>query len=411
MVISNFHKKIKLMDVRSNEPFSLIKNAFPKSYPSLQKSIASQILIIGAGITGALIAYNLLKEGKKVVMVDRRDVCNGSTAASTSILQYEIDVPLHKLIDQVGLTCAVSSYKDCEKAITEIKKIADDIKSDCGYQAQKSIYFTSTKKDLEFLKNEYEARKEHGFKVKWLSKDACSQLGLKAYGAIESSSGAVMDVYRLANDLLRYCSEHGVLIFDRTNIAHIKTKGDKTLATTQDDFTIKVDEVVHCTGYESTETIKQKIVALKSTYALASEAYETLPKAFKNRVYWNTDAPYLYFRSTSDNRIIMGGGDRDFKNALRRDALLPRKEKELTKSFKKCFPEISFIPDYSWAGTFGETTDGLPYFGKPDPKKPEHYILGFGGNGITFSVMGMEAVVHSINKTPHPYLEYYKFGR
>lgn len=144
---------------------------------------------------------------------------------------------------------------------------------------------------------------------------------------------------------------------------------------------------------------------------MASEAFETIPKAFKERIYWNTDAPYLYFRSTDDNRIVMGGGDRDFKNAMRRDALLPKKEKELAKSFKKCFPEIEFIADYSWAGTFGETKDGLPYFGKTDPDKNEHYILGFGGNGITFSVMGMDAIVHSINKTPHPYLEYYKFNR
>lgn len=399
------------MDIRSNEPFWLIKNAFPNSYPSLQKAISSEVLVIGAGITGALIAYRLLKEGKKVIMVDRRDVCNGSTAASTSILQYEIDVPLHKLIDQVGLTCAVTSYKECEKAITEIKKIAEEIGSDCGYLAQKSIYFTSSKKDMDFLKKEFEARKENGFKVKWLSKEDCLNLGLKAYAAIESSSGAVMDVYHFANDLLNYCARKGVQIYDRTEIKSIKTKNEKTIATTQNDFTIEVDEVVHCTGYESTETIKQKVVSLKSTFALASEAYETLPKAFKNRIYWNTDAPYLYFRPTDDNRIIMGGGDRDFKNALRRDALLPRKEKELTKKFKKCFPDIPFIEDYSWAGTFGETKDGLPYFGKTDPKKNEHYILGFGGNGITFSVMGMEAVVHSINKTPHPYLEYYKFDR
>ena len=150
---------------------------------------------------------------------------------------------------------------------------------------------------------------------------------------------------------------------------------------------------------------------MKSTFALASEAYEKLPNVFKNRIYWNTDSPYLYFRSTDDNRIVMGGGDSEFKNAVRRDALLPKKEKVLIKSFSKCFPDIPFQADYSWAGTFGETQDGLPYFGKPDPNKNEHYILGFGGNGITFSVMGMEAIVHSINKTPHPYLEYYKFNR
>jgi glycine/D-amino acid oxidase-like deaminating enzyme len=399
------------MDIRSNEPFSLIKNSLAQSYPSLKKSITTEVLIMGAGITGALIAYKLIAEGKKVVMVDRRDVCNGSSAASTSMLQYEIDVPLHKLIDQVGLTCAVSSYQNCEKAIKDLKKIVVEVKSHCGFEYKKSVYFASSKKDISFLKKEFDAREEHGFQVKWLPKEKIKELGLKAYAAIESKSGAVMDVYKLANDILKYCSERGLEIYDRTEIQEIKTKKDKTIAKTKDGLTIEADHIVHCTGFESTETIKEKIVDLKSTFALASEAFEKIPQAFKNRIYWNTDAPYLYFRSTDDGRIIMGGGDRDFKNAARRDALLPRKEKELAKSFKKCFPEIPFVADYSWAGTFGETKDGLPYFGKTDPEKNEHYILGFGGNGITFSVMGMDAIVHSLNKTPHPYLEYYKFKR
>lgn len=399
------------MDIRSNEPYWLIVNSLPQSYPSLQESISSEVLIIGAGITGALMAYKLIEAGKKVVIVDRRDVCNGSTAASTSMLQYEIDVPLHKLIEQVGLTCAVSSYQNCEKAIKDIKKIAGNIKSSCGFEYKKSVYFASSKKDLSFLKNEFDARKEHGFKVKWLSKEDLKELGLNAYAAIESQSGAVMDVYKLANDLLKYCSKKGAEIYDRTDIEEIKTKKEKTIAKTKTGLTIEVDHVVHCTGYESTDTIKENIVALKSTFALASEAFETLPKAFKKHIYWNTDSPYLYFRSTEDGRIVMGGGDRDFKNATRRDALLSKKEKDLTKKFQKCFPDIPFIADYSWAGTFGETKDGLPYFGKPDTEKNEHYILGFGGNGITFSVMGMDAIIHSINKTPHPYLEYYKFNR
>lgn len=399
------------MDVRSNEPYWLIRNELPQSYPSLSKSISSEVLIIGAGITGALIAYKLLAEGKKVVMVDSRDICNGSTAASTSMLQYEIDVPLHKLIEQVGLTNAVSSYQNCEKAITDIEEIVKHVRSKCAFEYKKSIYFTSSKKDISFLKKEFEARKEHGFKVKWLSEEELKKLGLNAYAAIESQSGAVMDVYRLAHDILKYCSKKGVEIYDRTEIKETKTTNNKVIATTNSGFTIEVDDIVRCTGYESTETVSEKIVELKSTFALASEAFVKMPKAFKDRIYWNTDAPYLYFRSTDDGRIVMGGGDRNFKNAKRRDALLPKKEKELTKSFKKCFPEIEFIADYSWAGTFGETKDGLPYFGKPNPEENEHYILSFGGNGITFSIMGMEAIVHSINKTPHPYLEYYKFDR
>ena len=144
------------MDVRSNEPFWLIKNSLPQSYPSLKEDISSEVLIIGAGITGALIAYKLIKENRKVIMAERRDVCNGSTAASTSMLQYEIDVPLHKLIEQVGLTCAVSSYQNCEKAITDLKNIIAEIKVDCGFQERYSVYFASSKKDIVFLKDEFE---------------------------------------------------------------------------------------------------------------------------------------------------------------------------------------------------------------------------------------------------------------
>lgn len=399
------------MDVRSNEPYSLIKNAFLKGYPSLKENVSSSVLVIGAGITGALIAYKLMTEGKKVIIVDKRDVCNGSTAASTSMLQYEIDVPLFKLIEQVGLTPAVSSYQNCEKAITDLKDIVDSIKSDCGFKFQKSIYFTSTKKDLAFLNSEFECRKEHGFKVKWLSKAELSSIGLNAFAGIESASGAVMDVYKFAMDLLKFLSENGVVIYDRTDIVEINHKGGKVVVKTKQGFNIEVEHVVHCTGFESTETINKNIVNLKSTFATASESFKTLPEAFQNKIYWNTDAPYLYFRSTDDGRIIMGGGDKNFKNAKLRDALLPKLEKKLVKEFHKCFPDIPFTLDYSWAGTFGETKDGLPYFGKENPNLNEHYILGFGGNGITFSVMGMDAIIHSLNNTPHPYLEYYKFNR
>ena len=400
------------MDIRSNEPYWLIKNSLGNSYPSLSENINSPVVIIGAGITGALIAYKLIKEGYNVVMVERRDVFNGSSAASTAMLQYEIDEPLHLLIEKVGLTNAVSSYKNCEKAIFDLEEIIKEIKSDCDFQRKYSVYFTSTKKDISFIEKEFEARKEHGFEVELLEKDDLQKLGIKrGLKGIRSKSGAVMDPYELSKDLLQYCTENGLSIYDRTEIVKINHHSSGIELITNSDCKINTDHVIHCTGYESTITLKEEVVKLKSTYALASEAFQKLPSAFKNHIFWNTEDPYLYFRSTKDHRIIMGGGDENFKNAARRDALLAKKEKSLVKAFKKTFPEIDFIPDYSWAGTFGETKDGLPYLGKPDPDKNESYILGFGGNGITFSVMAMDCILPILNNEPHEYLEYYKFGR
>jgi len=399
------------MKLRSTETFWPLKNAMLHSYPSINSDIDTDILIIGGGITGALIAYKLITEGKKVVLVDRRDICNGSTAASTALLQYEIDVALHKLIELRGLDCALDSYRNGKKAIFDLRAIIDTIKSDCQFEFKKSIYFTSLKKDIPFLKKEFDTRRQHGFDVTWLSRFNLKEMGLNAIAAIESKTAAVMDPYKLAIDLLYYCHQNGMQIFDRTNITSIQNQKEKCIAHTENKFSITANHIIHCSGYESTETLTEKVVDLKSTYVIASENLPYLPAAFKNAIFWNTSNPYLYFRATADNRIIIGGGDEDFKDANKRDKLLPKKERYLLKQFHRKFPLINFKMDYSWAGTFGETQDGLPYFGKPDPRKNEHYVLGFGGNGITFSVLGMNSILDSINNKKNQDLEYYRFGR
>lgn len=399
------------MDLRSNEPYWLIKNAFNQSCPSLDKSIETDILVIGSGITGALIAWQLIKEGKEIVLVDRRDVCNGSSAVTTAMLQYEIDVPLHQLIKQRGVETAISSYKCCENAIYDLKKIVDKIHSECHFEFKKSIFFTSAKEDIKMLENEFNSRKAHGFSVKWLNEDDLQELGLKAYCGIESASGAVIDPYRFTHDLLNFCAKRGARIFDRTEITDIKHANNNLLAVTHEKHIIKANHIIHCTGYESEKTLSEKVVNLKSSYALASEAFENLPVAFQDHIYWDTSSPYLYFRATSDNRVIVGGGDENFKNARKRDALLDKKWNYLGKQFHKCFPAIDFKPDYIWAGTFGETNDGLPFIGRPKPEINEHYVLGFGGNGITYSVMAMDAINDSIHHRNHDFLDYYRFDR
>ncbi len=399
------------MDIRSNQPFWPTYNGLRKSYPSLKTNATTEVLILGGGITGALISYALVSAGKNVLLVDRRDVCTGSSAASTAMLQYEIDTPLHVLIEKRGLTCAVESYRQCEKAIFTIQDLVEKIGSKCGYTKKKSIYFTRTDKDIDFLQRELQARQQHGFAVEWLDRKKLGELGLEAKGGIESRSGAMVDPYKFAGDLLAYCERMGLAVFDRTSVTEIIEKDHQLIASTDRGMKITAQHVVHCTGYESTEALLEEVVALKSTYAFASEAFDTLPSAFTHHIYWDTASPYLYFRSTADGRIIAGGGDEPFKNAEVRDSLLGKKQQFLCKEFSNCFPNIDITPDYTWAGTFGETADGLPYFGQPKLDRNEHYVLGFGGNGITFSVMGMEAILHSLDHSPHAFLQYYRFER
>ena len=166
---------------------------------------------------------------------------------------------------------------------------------------------------------------------------------------------------------------------------------------TQEKFIITSKKLVYATGYEVVDFISKPIVKLTSTYAIASEAFNSPIKPGKtDALLWNTAKPYLYLRSTNDNRIVIGGRDEEFFSHFKRDKLIPEKTKQLQKDFKKIFPSIPFKTEFSWAGVFGSTKDGLPYIGAYRNLANGFFALGFGGNGITFSQVAGEIIASLI---------------
>ncbi|MCY1662820.1 NAD(P)/FAD-dependent oxidoreductase [Chryseobacterium sp. SL1] len=401
------------MDLKSNEPFWLLKNGLISSYPSLKSNEECDVLIIGGGITGSLAAHQMMTEGHKTILIDKRELCNGSTSATTSMLQYEIDVPLFELIEKIGKKGAVASYKACSDSIDKLEKLTDEIKSDSGFKRKKSLYYASKKKDVAWLKKEFNARKDAGFKVKWLENDEVSkQFGFKnTYGGILSEQGASIDAFKFAHELFKLNVKKGLQIFDKTEMTGVEYFKGYNLITADSGFQIRAKKIIYCIGYESKNLIKENFVSLKSTYALVSEIDPKKFKNISNTLVWNTNEPYMYMRTTDDGRLLIGGGDEDFYDAKKRDSLLNKKEQEILKTLKKIKPDYHFYTDFVWAGTFGETKDGLPYIGEHQDFKNSYFILGFGGNGITFSVTGMEMVSQFMKGKKHLLSKYFKFGR
>ncbi|MDP9960799.1 NAD(P)/FAD-dependent oxidoreductase [Chryseobacterium lathyri] len=401
------------MDLKSNEPFWLLKNGLTASYPSLKSNEDCDVLIVGGGITGSLIAHQMISDGHKTILIDKRELCNGSTSATTSMLQYEIDVPLFELEKMIGKKGAVDSYKACSDAIDTLEKLSKQIRSDAGFKRKKSLYFASKKKDVSWLKDEYTARKNAGFNVKWLEADqVLEQFGFeKTYGAILSKQGASIDAFRFAHELFQHNIKKGLKIFDKTEMKKVEYHKGFNLVSVDSGFQIKTKKVIYCIGYESKNLLKENFVDLKSTYAIVSEIDDDKFKNISNTLIWNTDTPYIYMRATADGRLLIGGGDEDFYSAEKRDAILDKKEKEILSNLKKIKPDYHFYTDFVWAGTFGETKDGLPYIGEHKKFKNSYFVLGFGGNGITFSVTGMEMASRFMKKKKHPLSRYFKFGR
>lgn len=400
------------MDLKSGYPFSLIRYGMPYHYPALTASAKTDVVIIGGGISGALAAYYLVKAGIDCIVVDGRSIGLGSTCASTSLLQYEIDVSLQSLIKKIGSRNALRAYAACSKSIDTLAAIAKKI-GFLEFDRRKSLYFAAHKKDVSFLREEYDVRKRNGFKVHYLDGDAVEKkFGFTAPGAILSEHAAQADAYLFTHALHQYGISRGLKVFDRTYIEKIQRHKRGVTLKTEAGFSINARKVICATGYEATELIRKKIVALQSTFATISE---NIPDGIETwageALLWNTASPYLYLRHTSDNRIVIGGRDEKFYNPARRDKLIQRKSTLLMKDFQRLFPHIPFKNEFSWAGTFGSTVDGLPFIGAYPRLDHTYFALGFGGNGITFSLIAAEMLTALFLGKKQRDMEIFSFDR
>jgi glycine/D-amino acid oxidase-like deaminating enzyme len=380
------------MDLRSDYPFWLLDKGILYSYPSLLTDITTDVVIMGAGISGALAAWYLCHAGFKITIIDKRHVGMGSTAASTALLQYEIDTPLNELIKKRGERDAVRSYLLCLKAINDLAAICGNWK-EVGFSRRPSLQYASYKKDVDLLKKEFELRKQYGIAIQWLNGNEIKEkFGFEKEAAILSRDAAEVKAYSLTHALLHRCQALGVEIYDHTAVAHFTEHKHGVELKTEDGKKIKARKLVIACGYESAQYIPQKIQTLHSTYAIISEPATADHHWYRNALIWETARPYLYLRTTDDRRILIGGKDDDFSGSHKRDKALPVKAKALEHAFKKLFPHTHFKTDFKWAGTFASTKDGLPYIGCLPNKPHTYFALGLGGNGITFSVLAAQII-------------------
>ena len=108
---------------------------------------------------------------------------------------------------------------------------------------------------------------------------------------------------------------------------------------------------------------------------------------------------------------LMGGEDEDFRDPGHRDSLLPAKTERLAHRFRELFPGAELEVERAWAGTFGETRDGLPYIGAHDDWPSCQFAIGYGGNGIVFSVLAAQIVRDAIDGRANPLANLFRFGR
>ncbi len=375
------------MDLTSDYPYWSIRNGLPACFPTLDRDLTCDAAIIGGGITGALVAYYFSRGGIDTVLLDKREIGTGSTSGSTGLLQYEVDVPLRQLVETIGKKDAFRSYELCARAVTELGRLIHRLKIECGFEFKTSLFLARRSDEIPDLQEELRLRREMGLDVEWWSRGQIERrFPFSRPAALFSQLGGQVDPHHLTHGLLQAGKRHGLKVFDRSAAGRIQPTSRGVQFQACGKFTVRARRVIVACGFESGRYLPRPAGTLKSTYAVISEPMR-IAGWYRRSLIWETGSPYLYLRTTPDHRVIIGGEDVDVVSPHPRDKLLPRKTAVLVRKFARLFPDLKFEPAYSWAGTFGGTKDGLAYIGSHPGLKHTYFALGFGGNGITYSLI------------------------
>ena len=400
------------MDLKSGYPFWAVKNGLGAVFPPLERDVRCDLLIIGGGITGALFADRFARDGLDVVVLDQRDVGWGSTAASTALLQYEIDTHAVDLAKRYDEASAVAAYRACLDAVKAVRRRAAQLRVD--QSPAESLYLASNRRDARDMADEFTLRLKHGIDVEWLGPaELRARYGAAAPGAILSRDAAWIDPYATALALLRAAVRAGARVHDRERVTELKATSRGVTATTESGARLRAERVVVAAGYESQRFLKDAVAKNRSSYAFATDHHVADEHAvLHGTMVWESARPYFYLRSTGDGRFVAGGEDDAIDIPARRDARVDGKAAKISKRIARALPDLQLTPAWAWAGTFAETFDGLPFLGPHPQWGPRvFFAMAYGGNGITFSQIGTEILAADLARRAHPLRDLFAFKR
>jgi glycine/D-amino acid oxidase-like deaminating enzyme len=369
----------------------------------------ADVLIVGAGISGALIGELLAAQGHSVVFIDRRGPILGSTPASTALVLYEIDMPIIKLRNKIGEEKAIRAWRRSKLALENLRHRTKYLGIKCDMEQRDALYLAGDMLGEQSLAREGEARRSAGFESIFLDRAHLRKAyGISRPAALLSFGNLTLNPRQLTAGYLQAAIANGAKVIARDEVTALSESKSGVRAITKSGSTIRVRMAIYASGYELPYMVRDKSLNIASTFVMA-----TRPQRRKlwpdETLIWEASDPYLYLRTTSDGRIICGGEDVDFADEEKRNALLAAKVARLRKKLRQLFPGADTTPDFTWSANFGTSATGLPKIGRLPGHKHVYAALGYGGNGITYSRLAAELLSAEFSGKPDPDADLFGF--
>jgi glycine/D-amino acid oxidase-like deaminating enzyme len=378
--------------------------------PPVTGDLRCDALIVGCGITGALMAEQLTRQALDVVIIDRELPGRGSTAASTSMLLWEIDRSLTELTAAYGFERARRAYRASFEAVHGLKSLVQRLGLPCEMRDKDSLYLATGDTGKE-LTQEHALRRRAGLPGTFLDyKMLLTEFEIARAGGIVSPGSADADPVQLAHGLLQTAVARGARLIEAEAI-EFDSASHSVGVTLEHGGMVEASHVVLATGYAMPGIVRATIQKPSSSWAIATAPQPE--KIWKDAaLIWEDSKDYLYARTTASGRIIIGGEDSEkIIEPDARDALIPEKSRRLTEKLTALWPRAERDIEFRWSGTFDTTSDGLPLIGPVPGAKGVYAAYGYGGNGITFSYLAAQLIGALIGGSHSSLLEDFALDR
>lgn len=326
------------------------------------------------------------------------------------MLLWEIDRSLTQLSEIYGFERASRAYLASLQAVAGLKSLVLQLALQCEMRNKDSLYLAAGSTSKELL-GEHQLRKRAGLPGDFLAHATLFDVfAIARAGAIVSPGAADADPMQLARGLLGTAVARGARMFEEEAVG-FDSSTRAVAVQLKNGRLIEARSVVLATGYVMPSIIRSTVQAISSSWAIATTPQpENIWKG--GALIWEDSKDYLYARTTSAGRIIIGGEDSDrITDPAERDRLIPEKAHVLARKLAALWPAANGEIEFRWSGTFDTTDDGLPLIGPVPGAKGIYAAYGYGGNGITFSFLAAQLIGDLIAGSSSPLLTDFALDR
>ena len=382
----------------------------PVQYPWLDKPEDCDVLVVGGGCTGAMIAYRLAKAGINTVIVSADKIGFGQTSQAPAFVTYELSKSMEKLSECIGAEKALEAYQMSSRAMESLDALIHELGQDVGYVQRDSLYYSDSEKGAEDLKAEYLLRKHNGFPVEFVSGNS----GVDDFsfpiqaGIYTTGLSASVNPYLLTHALLQRAQEAGARIYENTGVDCIEKRQEKQTAVTDTRQCITANRVVIATGRGADGYLEGCTVS-RTLFTLASDPLPQIPAGWKNACLIKNDSDLTACTAlTADNRIVVSKiesglltGEGKIAGCVPVQSLENRKYINLEKELVRMFPAMQgMTPRYRYVSPLELTCDGLPLAGTHEEYEGYYFARCVGGNLLFSEIAGRFITELHQGKTP-----------